>query len=105
MEVIARIKSKGGEATFVKSDVGSEDAVRALVEETVSIYGKLDGAVNNAGISTDAALFADLDTQKFQDMLQINVLGLFWCMKFQVSLLNIDQGVLRLERANKQYCS
>jgi NAD(P)-dependent dehydrogenase (short-subunit alcohol dehydrogenase family) len=64
--------------------VSTEEAVKALVEKTLAIYGKIDGAVNNAGISTDAALFAELSTEEFQKMIQVNVLGLFWCMKYQV---------------------
>src|SRR5882762_7213086 len=49
-EVVALIKKNGGEATFIKTDVASEADVAALVAKTLSIYGQLDAAFNNAGI-------------------------------------------------------
>ncbi len=68
----------------MESDISSEAAVEALADKTVEVYGRIDGAVNNAGISTDAAPFADLKTEEFQKMIQVNVLGVFWCMKYEV---------------------
>ncbi|KAH6658766.1 short chain dehydrogenase [Plectosphaerella plurivora] len=83
-EIAAGIRATGGDATFVVGDISDEQSVRQLVEKTVDIYGRIDGAVNNAGIATDAAPFADLSTDEFQKMLQVNVLGVFWCMKYQL---------------------
>ncbi|KPM45129.1 hypothetical protein AK830_g1371 [Neonectria ditissima] len=82
--VVQNIKASGGEATFVECDVSIEDSVRNLVEETVRIYGRVDGGVNNAAIATDAAPLADLSTDKFEKMIRTNVLGVFWCMKYQL---------------------
>ena len=48
--VVAEIKSAGGTALFVQTDVTSEDQVRNLVEQTVSEFGHLDIAFNNAGV-------------------------------------------------------
>ncbi|KAM0321793.1 hypothetical protein ACHAQA_009889 [Verticillium albo-atrum] len=83
-EVVQHIKKTGGEAAFIEGDLSTEDAVRHLIEQVVQVYGRLDGAVNNAGIATDAAPFADLSTEEFEKMIQVNVLGLFWCMKYQL---------------------
>ena len=52
-EVVATIRKNGGEATFVQTDVANEAAVEKLVAQTVSKYGKLDVAFNNAGIEGD----------------------------------------------------
>src|SRR5213593_4637709 len=49
-QVVSRIRKSGGEATFIKTDVSSEAEVEALVNKTVSTYGRLDAAFNNAGI-------------------------------------------------------
>jgi NAD(P)-dependent dehydrogenase (short-subunit alcohol dehydrogenase family) len=48
--VLNEIKKSGGEAMFVKSDSSDPEANKALVDQTVRKYGKLDIAVNNAGI-------------------------------------------------------
>jgi NAD(P)-dependent dehydrogenase (short-subunit alcohol dehydrogenase family) len=88
-QIVASIKAKGGEATFVKSDVSTEEATKALINKTVEIYGRIDGGVNNAGISNDASLLGDASTERFQEMIQTNILGVFWCMKYQVGLVCI----------------
>src|SRR5580704_17475223 len=43
------LRSFGSEAEFVNADVRKEDEVRALVDKTVALFGRLDVAVNNAG--------------------------------------------------------
>src|SRR6185436_12182882 len=52
-EVVSTIKNNGGEATFVQTDVANEAEVERLVSSTLSKYGKLDIAFNNAGIEGD----------------------------------------------------
>ena len=47
--LVSELQELGAEATFIKSDVRYEDEVRALVDETVRLFGRLDVAVNNAG--------------------------------------------------------
>src|ERR1041385_7934765 len=49
-ETVALIRKAGGEATFVRTDVTSEADVAALMAKTLSTYGKLDAAFNNAGV-------------------------------------------------------
>lgn len=82
--VVREIQDNGGEAVFVAVDVDSEESVAALVATTVERYGRLDVAVNNAGISLDAGRMADEPTSRFQQMITTNVLGVFWSMKYQI---------------------
>ena len=49
-ETVSSILNQGGEATFVHCDVSRTDQVEELVRRTVSTYGRLDAAHNNAGI-------------------------------------------------------
>ncbi len=53
-------------------------------DKAIATWGRLDAAVNNAGVSNDAALFADLKTENFRQMLELNVLGVFWSMQHQL---------------------
>lgn len=48
-KVVDEIKADGGEATFINADVSTQESVKKLHEEVIAVYGKLDGAVNNAG--------------------------------------------------------
>lgn len=55
-EVVAEINSAGGEALFVKTDIAQESEVAALVERTVSHFGGLHVAFNNAGVESSGLL-------------------------------------------------
>lgn len=63
-----------------------EEEVKSLHDTVIEKYGRIDAAVNNAGTYNDAGKLADLRTQQFRDMLEVNVIGLFWCMKYQVNI-------------------
>src|SRR5687768_13757027 len=54
-QVLSQIRKAGGEGVFIKSDVSSEAQVEALVDHTLSTYGRLDAAFNNAGIEGEVA--------------------------------------------------
>lgn len=82
--VVREIRDNGGEAVFIAVDVNSEDSVADLIAATVKQYGRLDVAINNAGISLDAGRMADEPTSRFQQMITTNVLGVFWSMKYQI---------------------
>ena len=75
------IHARGGEASFVFADVDEEVSVRQLIQSTVEKYGRLDMAVNNAGISNETSKIGDSDPEKFRKMLQTNVMGVYLCMK------------------------
>jgi NAD(P)-dependent dehydrogenase (short-subunit alcohol dehydrogenase family) len=49
-EVIAEIKALGGEAIFVKTDVSKASDVKAMIEQTLAEFARLDFAFNNAGV-------------------------------------------------------
>jgi NAD(P)-dependent dehydrogenase (short-subunit alcohol dehydrogenase family) len=83
-QVVADIRAKGGEAIFTITDVNDEASVKALIDTAVAHYGRLDMAVNNAGISTEGAKIGDSETAKFQEMIQTNILGVYFGMKFQI---------------------
>ncbi len=81
-QVVADIRAKGGEAMFTPVDVNDEASVESLIAATVARYGRLDMAVNNAGISTEGAKVGDSETARFQEMIQTNILGVYFCMKY-----------------------
>src|SRR5690349_3598562 len=49
-ETVAQIRARKGSALFIRADVSEHDQVAMLVKSTVSAYGRLDCAFNNAGI-------------------------------------------------------
>jgi len=82
--VVKEIEEAGGEASFLRTDVSSEEDVKALVDHAVSRFGRLDVAFNNAGIGGAAGPTADQTSENFDEVMSINVKGVWLSMKYQI---------------------
>jgi NAD(P)-dependent dehydrogenase (short-subunit alcohol dehydrogenase family) len=80
-----------GDVTAISADVTKADEVAALIDRVVSRHGRLDIAVNNAGVTATPALTAELTDQAWDDILAVNVKGLWRCMKHELDTM-VDQG-------------
>lgn len=83
-ETEAAIKEAGGESTFVKCDVSSEEEVKNLIAKTVEIYGKLDVAVNNAGTLPPTIDLVDQTAEDYNKVFDVDARGVFFCMKYEI---------------------
>src|SRR5690349_18432752 len=83
-KAIEEIRAQGGDAAFIAVDVDNETQVSQMIGFAVKKYGRLDLAVNNAGISNETKTIGDSDPAKFQAMLQTNVMGVYLCMKYEI---------------------
>ncbi|MGW7639858.1 SDR family NAD(P)-dependent oxidoreductase [Streptomyces decoyicus] len=81
------LRSFGSEAEFINADVRKEDDVRALVDETVSRFGRLDVAVNNAGTAGQPNPITDQTAETYAATFDTNVLGVILSMKHQVRVM------------------
>ena len=91
----ALIRDAGAECLFVRSDVSSEEAVKALVQQTIETYGRLDCAFNNAGIESSPNPLHKQSIEDFDELMAINVRGLFLCMKYELEqMLSQGSGVI-----------
>jgi glucose 1-dehydrogenase len=79
-EVVEKIKNNGGDAIAVKADVGKEEEVEAMFDETIRRFGAIDILVNNAGIQQDAA-FIDMTTEQWKRVFDTNLTGHFYCAR------------------------
>ncbi len=82
--VAAEVRDGGGRAAFMPTDVAEEDQVAALVERTMSDFGRLDFAYNNAGIEGPQALLAEQDMAAVQHVFQIMIEGVYLCMQAEI---------------------
>lgn len=90
-ECEASIRATGGEATFIRCDIHSEEQIRALVERTVETYGRLDYAYNNAWAKLTMGPIADLSTDAYDEMFTY-LRGVFLCMKYEVQAMLVGGG-------------
>jgi NAD(P)-dependent dehydrogenase (short-subunit alcohol dehydrogenase family) len=89
---VNHIKTLGGEAIFVKTDVSKSDEVQALVREAVKTFGKLDFAYNNAGVNRGIGVpTADYEEEDWDIVLSINLKGIWLCMKYEIQQM-LKQG-------------
>lgn len=84
LAVVEEIIKDGGEAFFVKADTGKPDDNIQLVEQTLAKYGALHIAVNNAGIGGPLGKTADYPLDGWQKVIDINLSGVFYGMKYQI---------------------
>jgi NAD(P)-dependent dehydrogenase (short-subunit alcohol dehydrogenase family) len=91
-ETAALLKQAGGDATFVKTDVSKAAEVEALIARTVTAYGRLDCAHNNAGIEGVEALTADYPEEDWDRVLAINLKGVWLCMKYELPQMQRQGG-------------
>jgi NAD(P)-dependent dehydrogenase (short-subunit alcohol dehydrogenase family) len=94
-DVANSIRKSGAECLFVRSDVSSETDVKALIGQTVTTYGRLDCAFNNAGIESPAKPLHEHSLEHFDNLMAINVRGLLLCMKSEIQqMLAQGSGVI-----------
>jgi NAD(P)-dependent dehydrogenase (short-subunit alcohol dehydrogenase family) len=78
------INDKGGKAVFFKADVSIPADNEALVAFAIKTYGKLDVAVNNAGIAGEPNMIADMSVEGWQKVIAVNLSSVFYGMKYQI---------------------
>jgi NAD(P)-dependent dehydrogenase (short-subunit alcohol dehydrogenase family) len=88
----ALIVEAGGKALFVKTNVTVAVEVDALIDKAVSHYGRVDVAVNNAGIEDEALPLADGGDDQYDRIMNVNVKGVWLCMKSQLRQMLKQEG-------------
>jgi len=95
-ETVKLIKDAGGEASHVRCDVTKAEDVRAMVEEAVKLYGRIDLALNNAGVGPDGkrvplACIAEMPEELWDQTVDTNLKGVYLCLKYEMQRM-IKQG-------------
>jgi NAD(P)-dependent dehydrogenase (short-subunit alcohol dehydrogenase family) len=91
-KVSSDLQASGIEVFAQAGDVSIPEQVQNLVDEGVKHFGKLDIAVNNAGIDPPHSLLADASLEDYDRTMNINVKGVFLGMKYQIPHLMANGG-------------
>ncbi len=87
-----QITRSKGEATFIKCDVSKPAEVKMMIEKTISTYGRLDFAFNNAGIEGIQGATADCTDENWERTIGVNLKGIWLCMKHEIPQMLKQKG-------------
>jgi NAD(P)-dependent dehydrogenase (short-subunit alcohol dehydrogenase family) len=85
------IKEADERALPVKCDVSQTEDVKSCLGQAIETFGRLDFAFNNAGVEQKLALTAELAVEEWDRVVNINMRGLFLCLKHEIPLM-LKQG-------------
>ncbi len=80
-QVVSDIKSNGGKAEMIQADLASSDSADTIAQATIEYFGRIDVLINNAGISSNKNLIADTAELEWNEIININLHGVFRMLK------------------------
>ncbi len=94
-ETVKSIEENNGKAVFIKTNVARFEEVEKLMENILTQFGRLDIAVNNAGISGNIARTADTRIEDWDKVIAVNASSVFYCMKLEIQqMLKQESGII-----------
>ncbi len=90
--VLRQITQAGGKGRAVKTDVSKPDEAKALVDAAVKEFGRLDIAVNNAGIGGPTAPVGEYPIDGWDTIIGVNLSGVFYGMRHQIPAMLASGG-------------
>lgn len=85
--VVAAIAAAGGQAVFQPTDVSKASDCAALVQRAIDVYGRLDGAFNNAGLQREFCDIHETPDADISDVIDINLKGMMYMMKYEAAAM------------------
>ncbi len=86
-ETARLVEEAGGRALAVRCDVSRAEDVKAALDRTIEVFGRLDYAFNNAGVEQPVAPVADITEEEWDRIVSVDLRGVFLCMKHEIPLM------------------
>ena len=94
-DVVAEIEALRGESIFVRTDVSKASDVKAMIEQTLATFGRLDFAFNNAGIEQLLTPLPDQTEESYDQIMDINAKGVWQSLKYEIpAMLKTGGGAI-----------
>ena len=90
--LVAQLQDAGGSVVGVAGDITDDSTAAGLVDTAVGRFGRLDAAVNAAAIELETVALADCPDDVFDRIMNVNVRGVFSCMKHQIRAMQNNDG-------------
>jgi len=103
-KLTAELRSLGAKAEFVRADVRRESDVQKLVDKTISRFGRLDVAVNNAATEGPRGIVTEQTAESYAATFDTNVLGVLLSMKHELRVM-LPQGSSSIVNVSSAYGS
>lgn len=91
-ETVKEIQNAGGVASYVVADVSKPDDVARMVKHVVDQYGRLDIAINNAGVLAATGPTAEIDLRDWDYLFDVNVKGVLLSMQHEIPQMRRQGG-------------
>lgn len=86
------ITAEGGTALAIATNVADAAAMEALVRQTMTTYGRLDIAVNNAGVALGNKPLPEVSEEQFDQTIAVNLKGVFLALKYEIPAMLASNG-------------
>lgn len=83
-KLVDSINADGGKALFIKTSMTDAESVQAAVDQAEKHFGKIDFAVNCAGISGESNILTDYSLEGWHQNIDVNLNGVFYCLRSQI---------------------
>jgi NAD(P)-dependent dehydrogenase (short-subunit alcohol dehydrogenase family) len=83
-DTASAIRAAGGATHVICADMRDESQVQEMVEEVLGVFGRLDGAFNNAGVEQPFVSLSELSLDQWRRVMAVDLDGVFLCMKFEI---------------------
>ncbi|MDM8151770.1 SDR family oxidoreductase [Priestia megaterium] len=94
-EIAKEIQDKGGEAIAIQADISQIDDIKRLFSETISVFGKVDILINNAGIMINKPL-TEVTEEDYNKQFSVNVKGTFFACQQAMKYMEEEGHIVNI---------
>lgn len=93
-QALEKVRSAGAEGIFISADIGEQAQVRDAFSKIRDKFGRVDAAVNNAGVQHDPTPMGSLHEDVFDEVMGINAKGTWLCMREELAMMENRGGAI-----------